>query len=410
MSYFSHILLLILLSMFSIAILTLLRILDFANITSRQKIIVIKVGLVMISIAPLIFTILRCLSPHAFAITLPVQFINELSASAIPITSSNSEIDWTFYIFIAYVSGLLIMLLRILLSYFSASKQLAGSRLSIIQEQSVFLNAHIQSPLSFGFPIAKIYFPANIEETWTAREIEMCLAHERAHLEQFDPLWKLISHIVQALLFFSPASYLLHRRFELEMEILCDEKTCAKTNAEVKEYGSLLLAMTCVQPHNLIFTNITNSTLKRRLLAMKSKNTHRPFLISVLSIALFLAGGTAIATTAGVFVKESIFKITSKIFIDGKLVSSPQIVANANQKASIVLSNKDGGQGLRIELIAKDVAKHNIRINYDIQYTNGEEKMHSKPEVVVIPNQEGIIRIASDSGHLYEMKVIAERE
>jgi len=149
---------------------------------------------------------------------------------------------------------------------------------------------------------------------------------------------------------------------------------------------------------------------KGRLFAMKTKNTHRPLSRSMLGIVLFLTGGTAIATTAGVPIKESIFKITSKIFIDGKLVTSPQIVAKANQKASIVLSGTDGGQGLGIESVAKDLSKDNIEISYDIQYTDGEEKMHFKPKLVVTPNQEATMRIASDSDHSYEMKVIAERQ
>ena len=36
--------------------------------------------------------------------------------------------------------------------------------------------------------------------------------------------------------------------------------------------------------------------------------------------------------------------------------------------------------------------------------------MHSQPVMILIPNQEGMIRIASNSGHLYEMKVVAERQ
>jgi hypothetical protein len=76
------------------------------------------------------------------------------------------------------------------------------------------------------------------------------------------------------------------------------------------------------------------------------------------------------------------------LFIDGQLVSSPVIINYANQKSSIQISDK--GVALEIALIAKDAAKDNIRVNYDIQYTNGDEKMHSKPEMVLVPNQEGL--------------------
>lgn len=238
----------------------------------------------------------------------------------------------------------------------------------------------------------------------------MCLSHEKIHIDHNDTSWKLLSLTIEALLFFAPWAYILHKRFELETEIFCDEKTCVKTNANIQEYGDLLLTMTSIQPNNFIFTNIKTLTIKRRLLAMKSKNTHRPMLVSMLSIAMLFAGGAAIATTDGIIMEKSIFKITSKIFIDGKLVSSPQIVAHVNQKASITLSNKNENQSLMVALIAKDFAKDNIRVNYNIQYNNGNEKMQSKPEMILVPNQEGVIRISSDFGHSYEMKVIAERQ
>jgi hypothetical protein len=38
------------------------------------------------------------------------------------------------------------------------------------------------------------------------------------------------------------------------------------------------------------------------------------------------------------------------------------------------------------------------------------QKMHSNPEMILVPNQEGVIKVASDSAHSYEMKVIAERQ
>lgn len=147
---------------------------------------------------------------------------------------------------------------------------------------------------------------------------------------------------------------------------------------------------------------------------MKSRTIKRPFLISILSAALLLAGSTSIATTSGVTEKKSVFDIKSKIFIDGKLVSSPRVVTRANQLASIIISNKSVSEDLRMEVIARDAAmpgsKDAIGMNFDVQYKNGNEKMHSKPELLLLPNQEGRIRISSESGHVYEMYVLAVRE
>lgn len=400
--------------MLSLLIVISLRLLDYANVVTRQKLILLKIGLIILTLAPIIFYLLRLFSWQNIQIMLPGQFINQLSIPTTFVTLTESQFNGSFYILMMYGVGFFIMLTRILFSYLHARKQLSTSISVIIQGQSVFLNKHIQSPLSFGLLTAKMYFPLEAEQTWTPREIEMCLAHEKIHVAQNDSFWKLLSLIVQALLFFVPWSYSLHRRVELEMEIVCDEKTCIETEADFREYGGLLLAMSYAQPQNFIFTNMKDSTIKRRLLAMKSTNTHRPLLISILSATLLLAGSTAIAMTSGIADKKHIFKITSKLFIDGKLVSSPRIVAYENQKALIVITDKSGSQGLRMELVARNITRLGkndaIEINYDIESKNGKEKMHSRPTIVVASDQENRINLSSNRGHSYEMVVVADRE
>lgn len=414
MNFFPTLFFLLSLSCLSLIVLLLLRILDFANVASRQKLLFLKISLVIIGCAPFVFIILRLYAWSPLAITLSENFIQQPTHAAY-VEHNDQQINWSFYFFAMYFLGFSVMFFRIIFSYLQARKQLATSTSAIIQGQTVFINENIQNPLSFGFPIGKIYFPQNAEKKWTQREIQMSLAHEKIHVEQNDSLWKLFSLSVQAILFFAPWSYTLHRRLELEIEIVCDEKTCIETNADVQEYGSLLLAMAAIQPQNLLFTNIIDTTLKRRLLAMKSKTIKRPFLILILSAVLLMAGSIATAMTSGFTEKETIFKITSKIMIDGKLISSPHIIAYANQKALIVITNSNnaGAQGLRMELVARNIAKlsHNdIEINYDIEYKNGAEKMHAKPKIVIAPHQETKIAIPSNSNHLYEMSVLAERE
>ncbi len=416
MSYLQFLYFLACLSGINLLTLVLVRILDFVYVISRQKIILIKISLVVMLFAPLIFALLSLSSWQVLKISVPGQFTNQLSSPQ-SVILSGYQMNWAFYIFLVYVMGFLMMLSQILFSYVSARKKLRSSFQAVIQGQSVFLNKHINSPLSFGFPKAKIYFPSDSEQKWTPREIQMSLSHEKNHVNQNDSLWKLLSLIVQASLFFVPWAYSLHRKLELEMEIFCDEKTCIEASADINEYGGLLIAMTCVQPVNLIFTNMTDSTLKKRLLAMKSKTIKRSFLISALSTVLVISCATAIAMTSGITDKnESSFKITTKLFIDGKLVSSPVLFTLENKKALIVMAdtNDADAQGLRIELVARNDSQHGmndpIRINYDIQYSNGAEKMHSNPQVVVMPHQQGRINISSDSKHSYDMYILAERE
>ena len=108
--------------------------------------------------------------------------------------------------------------------------------------------------------------------------------------------------------------------------------------------------------------------------------------------------------------KKHEFKVTSKIFIDDKLVSSSHIVTYANQKSTLTIANKRGDQALKLSLTARNVETDKIKINYDIQYINGNEKIHTQPEMLLVLNQEGAIRIAYDFSHSYVMKVVVERQ
>ena len=67
-----------------------------------------------------------------------------------------------------------------------------------------------------------------------------------------------------------------------------------------------------------------------------------------------------------------------------------------------------------MEVIARDAImpgnQDAIGMNFVVQYKNGEEQMHSKPEFLLVPNQEGKINISLKSDHVYEMYVIAKKE
>jgi hypothetical protein len=68
---------------------------------------------------------------------------------------------------------------------------------------------------------------------------------------------------------------------------------------------------------------------------------------------------------------------------------------------------------LKIETIATNVARSGsqdpIDMQYDVQYQDGKESIHFKPHLILAPHQEGTVSFSSDSGHSYELRVIAER-
>ncbi|MEN0060406.1 MAG: M56 family metallopeptidase, partial [Bdellovibrio sp.] len=319
------------------------------------------------------------------------------------------------FLSISYGIGVSIVVANLIRNYFITQKWLSNSNLAKLLGQDVRLCPNIAAPLSFGFFQPQIYFPQNAIQVWTDREIQMGLSHEQNHILRRDPLWKLLSLFVRSLLFFAPWMYAVHRKLELEMEVHCDEMTCLVTQASAEEYGTLLLALVCnTEGKNLLLTNITDSTIRRRIISMKSRKIQRPIFTAVLSLAILIGGVSSLAVASGVVEKKSIFKISSTVFINGKEVSTQRLIVLANEKAEISQRSDTGDSELKMELIANDVnmpnLKNGIGLSFDIHYRMGEIKGHVAPQLVLAPNKDGVIEVGDDNGQVFEMRIKAERE
>lgn len=384
---------------------------DMLRSSATDKIRLIKIGLLLLAFVPLLVICCQLMHWRPPVIILASTLASYDSTHTVSAQSGASRIDFPFYLFSAYVIGLLVMLLRIGLSYLSARKLLSTSSHTVMHGYTVYLSDAIRSPLSFGFPRANIYFPCRAVNVWSERDIQIALTHESIHIERRDGWWKLLSLLMHAFLYFTPWSFYLHRRFEIEIEMFCDQQTCIRTSATSSEYGNLLLRFVCFEQENPIFSNLSNSTLTRRLVAMKAKKIARPLLTTTLATVLLLGGSVVTALAGSVIDKKCTYDVTTKIYVDGVLVSSPRIVALEKQKAAIFIENKGGSTSLKMEFTAKDTGDGNnsIAMKFDVKYKDGTEKLHSKPELVLVPGQEGNVSLSSGSGHLYQMGVMIKR-
>lgn len=408
MEYYYYLVFIVALSAINLLTLGVITILDYFSVASTQKIKILRMTIIMIVISPIIFIILRFFSYQAISMTLPDSIINP-SIMQTKLTMLTAHSPASYYIFIAYISGFIFMLLRISFSYVKAIIYLIASEHKIIQGQSVFIHKKISSPFNFGLFKPKIYVPHDFEQKWSTREIELSLAHEQVHVKNSDALWKILSLIVQSILFFAPWVYLLHKKFELNMEIQCDKETRVITKSNINEYGNLLLAMVC-HSRNIIFTHIATSTLKRRFIAMKLKTKEFPIAVLLFSIFLMFTGATVVLAAGGMNNKTT-FDITSEVLIDGKLISKPRMIVNENQLGTIAISNKDHSNELKMSVIASRTATKNkkaINISFDVQYKNAKETLHIKPRLIVESNQPSKIRIQLDTGHSCDLVILAK--
>jgi len=144
---------------------------------------------------------------------------------------------------------------------------------------------------------------------------------------------------------------------------------------------------------------------------MKLKGKILFALMAIFSMLFILVSGTTTAIASDTLEKRIAFDITTKIFKDGKLISSPRIVTYPNEEAIINLSNNKEAQEIKMRLIAENqitISKNNrIGIKYDIDYQDESMKMHTNPQIVVEPNQEAKIKLSSSTDHVFELVILA---
>lgn len=83
------------------------------------------------------------------------------------------------------------------------------------------------SPIAFGAVRPTIGLPADFARRFTDEERRAVLAHELAHLAAGDPLWRVLSDVLVAMLWWHPGAWLTRRGLIAESEAVADEASRA---------------------------------------------------------------------------------------------------------------------------------------------------------------------------------------
>ncbi|MCA9507706.1 MAG: M56 family metallopeptidase [Myxococcales bacterium] len=407
MSLIGFMLILVLLGFMSLCASILIIFLDLIAAKPSQKIFFLKLSLVILFASSI--------AVSSFSYFSIPKIVFEIASSEIsdPVEQISTwqikvaQFDLFMVIGIVYIFGAAFLLLRIFRSYLASLQMLRCSSRTLINGHVVLLNKNITSPLSFGFFRGKIFFPNDFGSRLNNREVEQALAHECAHVENYDPLWKLISLIVRSLLFFAPWAYFLHSKLMFEMEVRCDESARENTKSSVKEYGSFLLAMAQERSLSLVFSNFTGSVLKRRITAMKKSTTSRPVLTVLLCSILISLSGIATASVCREHSFKKQFKVESEVFFGNQLLSNPKLIAFEGEKAVIEITNKENNELFKFSLVPSTFEEGQIKLTFEISSTGAGHSFDVKPYIIIAPGQKGTISVATDSGKVVELKTVA---
>lgn len=171
-------------------------------------------------------------------------------------------------------------------------------------------------------------------------------------------------------------------------------------------YGSFLLEMAAQKSPNFTCTNLTDGTLKRRIIAMKKKTTYRPMLTSISCFTLISLSGFTVLGMAGSLSPNDDINISSEIFFDGQLISSPIICAKLNQQARLEIGDRDKKKVFTMAVVATPGPKERIKLSFTIE---DKDLFKAQPTIELRPDQKGAVSIKTDSGKILELRTVANR-
>ncbi len=117
-------------------------------------------------------------------------------------------------------------------------------------EENIYLCDYVRSPFIFGLFRPHIYLPSGIDNS----DINYVIAHEKAHLQRKDHIWKIIAFLILAIYWFNPLSWLAFILFCKDIEFACDEKVIKNFNiAEKKAYCNSLLSCSLNTKNTIVY-------------------------------------------------------------------------------------------------------------------------------------------------------------
>lgn len=183
-------------------------------------------------------------------------------------------IDWVQVAIIVIIAGMLVMVLRLLIQYYSLFKM--RSKAVLLYDDKVKLY-HIDEPVipfSFG---RGIYVN---QHQHSEQELKEIIHHEFIHVKQRHSLDIIWSELLCVLNWYNPFAWLLRHDIRQNLEFIADQQVL-QTGLDRKQYQYLLLKVIGVNSFS-IAANFNFSSLKRRIAMMNKTKSARVHLIRFL--------------------------------------------------------------------------------------------------------------------------------
>lgn len=171
----------------------------------------------------------------------PQVSVPDHTVSVVP--EPNKTVDWVEVFSVIWLSGVAILALYGMGSYFVLRRKVAPA----VKEDGIWLCDSVASPFILGIFKPRIYLPSVLQPEYRAS----VLAHEKAHLRRKDHWWKPLGFALLAVHWFNPVMWIAYILLCRDIEAACDERVVKGMEpGDRKVYSEALLS--CAVPRRSI--------------------------------------------------------------------------------------------------------------------------------------------------------------
>jgi hypothetical protein len=192
------------------------------------------------------------------------------------------EINWFYVLLSIYIIGLLVLLIKFAMDFYSLNSVLKGKK---IQQQADFKFIDTNENIA---PFSYFEYIVYNSSMYTASELENIIEHEKVHSDQNHTVDVLISRAFCMLFWFNPVVWLYKKAIAQNLEFIAD-KEAAKKLSDKKAYQYTLLKITTHESCVAITNHFYQSLIKKRIVMLNKNQSKKRNLVKYCVVVPALA-------------------------------------------------------------------------------------------------------------------------
>ena len=208
-----------------------------------------------------------------------------------------------------------------------------AARVGVRRAIKVFVSVKAAVPMVVGILRPVVLLPASAVTGLSARQLELLLAHEFAHVKRLDPLVNMFQNVVEAVLFYHPSVWMVSRLIRREREFCCDDVATA-TGGDRLLYAVTLRDLAMLQqPRVTVGVAATGSPLPeriRRIVLGPMASPSNGFAVAFAALSVTLLIGLASALSSD----EPLQRVLSGVE-SAHALTTEQVVGMLNEAPSL---------------------------------------------------------------------------